>query len=277
MKKIPLLFIFSIFLIQGCLSTLTETNQNTSSHKFTRHYKNSLFKLTKNGLYSVEMVLKKGMLKKGTNELNLIVHNSKNQEVVEAEVTVQPWMPEMGHGIDIEPVIKEKGGGLYHVTNLILPMGGHWELRITISKDKITDTAIFDFPKVAASEPKKHKHIKRPEVLDTTTSQTSEKGLYRVTYVPSIQPLRTNTIHEWKVKITDSNGDPVNGARIKIEGDMPEHGHGLPTEPEVVEELPGGEYIIDGMNFQMPGWWVIKLHIHSTTGMDTVTFQLDID
>jgi len=241
---------------------------------FTKHFEKSLFEITQKGYYSVEMVIKSGILKQGKNEIDLVLHDNKDRDVTDAEITIQPWMPEMGHGIDIEPWIEEKGGGLYHVSNLVLTMGGHWQLRIMVSKNGVTDTAVFDFPEVTGMM--MHKHVKIPEKIDTSRTQISEKGLYRVSYKPEIDPIRINTIHAWEVTVKDKKGNPVTGARITVTGDMPEHGHGLPTEPQMVEELPAGRYIIDGMKFQMPGWWVVTLHIHSSKGMDTVTFQLDI-
>ncbi len=276
MKKT--LYILLVFLfLGGCVTTPERQSVAKDEHKekFTKHYKSSMFKVTEKGLYSVELVLKSGELKKGANEVNLIIHDNKDRDVVDAEITIQPWMPEMGHGIDIEPVIEEKGGGLYHVSNLVLTMGGHWELRVGITKAGVSDMAVFDFPRVGGMK-MKHRHVKRPDKIDISTVQVSENRTYKVSYIPEITPVRINTIHSWTVKITDSKGNPVTGARIAVEADMPEHGHGLPTAPEVVEELPGGEYIIDGMKFQMPGWWVVKLHISSPVGKDTVTFQLDI-
>jgi len=276
MKKT--LFILLVFLVLGgCIAAPEKRSVKDHEHKdkFTKHYKSSMFKVTGRGLFSVELVLKSGELKKGANEVNLIVHDSKDRDVVDADITIQPWMPETGHGIDIEPVIEEKGGGLYHVSNLVLTMGGHWELRVGVSKAGVSDMAVFDFPRVGGIKVK-HRHVKRPGKIDTSTTQVSENGAYKVSYIPEITPVRINTIHSWTVKITDRKGNPVTGARISVEADMPEHGHGLPTAPEVVEELPGGEYIIDGMKFQMPGWWVVKLHVSSAEVMDTVTFQLDI-
>ncbi len=272
MRKVLLILVMGIFMLMGC-----KTTETAHVHKpgFTKHYKTSMFSVAEKGLYSVELVLKSGELKKGANELDLIIHDNKDHDVVGAEISIQPWMPEMGHGIDIEPVIEEKGGGLYHVSNLVLTMGGHWELRVGVNKGGVSDVASFDFPQVGGMQ-MKHTHVKRPEKIDTSTKQVSAKGLYTVTYEPEIKPIRINTIHSWRVRIVDSTGNPVSGARITVSGDMPEHGHGLPTEPAVVEELPGGEYIIDGMKFQMPGWWVVNLMIHSPIGMDTVRFQLDL-
>ena len=47
---------------------------------------------------------------------------------------------------------------------------------------------------------------------------------------------------------------------------MPQHGHGLPTRPQVTRELADGTYLIEGMKFSMTGWWEIKLAIDSPAG-----------
>ena len=53
---------------------------------------------------------------------------------------------------------------------------------------------------------------------------------------------------------------------------MPEHGHGLPTAPKA-QSLGGGRWVIEGMKFSMPGWWVIDLTIAGGGGTDTVRFN----
>jgi hypothetical protein len=54
---------------------------------------------------------------------------------------------------------------------------------------------------------------------------------------------------------------------------MPQHGHGLPTRPQVTRELPDGTYLLEGMKFSMTGWWEIKLAIQTTDAADKVTFN----
>ena len=41
--------------------------------------------------------------------------------------------------------------------------------------------------------------------------------------------------------------------RLKVDGDMPQHGHGLPTRPRVTRNLGNGDYQIEGVKFQMGG------------------------
>ncbi len=270
MKKLVL--IVSI-LITSC-TFLKNTVEEHTHVGFTKHYKQSLFQITENKLFSIEMVIPEGHLKVGKNDFDLIIHDRTDRDLVEAKLNIEAYMPEMGHGIDVEPEIQEKGGGLYKVKNFPITMSGHWQLIVTVSKDNAKDKAVFEFPQIGKMM--MHKHQKKPTHIDTSRKKVSQKGLYIVSYKPEIDPIRLNTIHYWSVNIKDSTGRAVSGASIKVEGDMPEHGHGMPTEPTVVEEPSPGQYIIDGFKFQMPGWWVVKIHITTSQGTDTVEFQLDL-
>jgi hypothetical protein len=57
------------------------------------------------------------------------------------------WMPAMGHGSSVEPVVSPKGKGTYVLDNVYLYMPGHWELRTSFS-GTVTDraTPTFDVP-----------------------------------------------------------------------------------------------------------------------------------
>jgi hypothetical protein len=80
-------------------------------------------------------------------------------------------------------------------------------------------------------------------------------------------------MHSWTVRLSDSTGTPVSGAKLTVGGGMPQHGHGFPTRPRVTRESDGGTYLIEGMKFSMTGWWNIKLDIQSPQGHDKVTFN----
>ena len=88
------------------------------------------------------------------------------------------------------------------------------------------------------------------------------------------QPLRPRRMQTVRVAITDAAGTPVDQATIQIDGGMPQHGHGLPTRPRVTRALGSGLYEIEGVRFNMGGWWEFKLAIHTPSGSDTVTFNL---
>jgi len=144
--KTAVLAIIALFLTATVYAT--EKNQSAATTLHTKHYENSLFKMTDKGLFSVEVVIKEKDLKIGVNAFDIIVHDNNDKDVVGATITVVPWMPEMGHGVFEKPVIKERGGGLYSVENITLIMGGRWELKMKIRKGTLEDTTTFDFPDV---------------------------------------------------------------------------------------------------------------------------------
>ena len=80
---------------------------------------------------------------------------------------------------------------------------------------------------------------------------------------------RSTDAHLYTVEIA-----PVEAAEIAVDGGMPRHGHGLPTAPAVTRVLGEGRFLIEGMKFNMPGWWEIELHVDGRAGADTVTFNL---
>jgi hypothetical protein len=105
--------------------------------------------------------------------------------------------------------------------------------------------------------------------------RVSEKQTYTATLQPA-QPLRVRRLQTVPVLITDAHGRPVESAVISVDGGMPEHGHGLPTQPRVTRALGGGVYEIEGLRFSMGGWWEVKLAIDSPAGADRVTFNLSL-
>lgn len=112
-----------------------------------------------------------------------------------------------------------------------------------------------------------------PTNLDLSLDKNSAAGVYRVALVPPAQAPAINQLHSWKVKLATPDGAPVHGARFAVDGGMPQHGHGLPTQPRVTRELEDGTYLLDGMKFSMTGWWEVKLGIKGPQGEDKVTFN----
>lgn len=112
-----------------------------------------------------------------------------------------------------------------------------------------------------------------PSDLDQSLEHMSSQHKYQVAVHSLAQPAPINRMHAWEVQLRDPNGQPVNGAHISVDGGMPQHGHGLPTQPRVTRELGDGRYLVEGMKFSMPGWWQIKLKVDGAEGADDVTFN----
>lgn len=115
-----------------------------------------------------------------------------------------------------------------------------------------------------------------PADADYRTTRTSENDLFQVTYSPSLDPILINELHQWTLHVETAEGVPVNDAVIAVSGGMPEHNHGMPTEPKVTESLGNGDYRVEGMQFQMGGWWTITFVIDAAGQQDSVTFNLKL-
>ena len=113
-----------------------------------------------------------------------------------------------------------------------------------------------------------------PANLDLALQHTTAQGRYVVTLVPPQEAPAINQIHAWNVKVAAPDGQPVTAARIVVDGGMPPHGHGLPTQPLVRRQVVDGTYLLEGMKFSMTGWWEVKLALEAPQGPDKVTFNV---
>ena len=105
--------------------------------------------------------------------------------------------------------------------------------------------------------------------------RTSANRLYTATLEPS-RELRPRQMQTVRVAIVDEAGRAVEGAMLTIDGGMPEHGHGLPTRPRMTRAIGSGTYEVEGVRFNMGGWWEFKVTIASERGNDIVTFNLSL-
>jgi hypothetical protein len=104
----------------------------------------------------------------------------------------------------------------------------------------------------------------------------SALGLFNLSYRADDGAIPLNELHTWTIHVEDADGQPVSGARISVDGRMPAHGHGLPTQPAVTADLGGGDYRVEGLRFQMVGEWVLDFTIQAGGQTDTaaVSFTL---
>jgi len=108
-------------------------------------------------------------------------------------------------------------------------------------------------------------------------SARSAAGRYSVNLGPENQDIPISHLHRWRLVLQDAAGKPVQGARIRIDGGMREHGHGLPSRPEIKETNRPGEYRIEGMRFNMPGKWQLVVEINAAAGQDRAEFEISLE
>ncbi|MBF9030416.1 Auxin-binding protein [Rhodobacterales bacterium HKCCE3408] len=113
-----------------------------------------------------------------------------------------------------------------------------------------------------------------PADLDFSRSRSTENAMYVASISPAEEPVTVGRMHAWTLELTTADGEPVQEADIAIDGGMPQHGHGLPTSPTVTRNLGGGRFLIEGMRFNMAGWWELRFDIAGPVGRDHVTFNI---
>ncbi|HKQ71099.1 MAG TPA: FixH family protein [Polyangiaceae bacterium] len=107
-------------------------------------------------------------------------------------------------------------------------------------------------------------------------SKTSRRGHYRVGLAPLSGPVEVGLTQSWVLWIHDPNDAPLARCKIKFDGWMPEHGHGLPTEPRVTQERSDGAYVVEGVRLSMPGFWELKVDVSGCGPSDTAIHALHI-
>ena len=116
-----------------------------------------------------------------------------------------------------------------------------------------------------------------PATLARTPSAVvvSKQRVYRVTVTPRPGLSPVGRLHTWRLALRTARGAPVDRAMIGVRGDMPAHGHGLPTRPRVVG-LGGGRYEVRGMKFQMGGHWYVEFRIAARPGRDVARIDFNL-
>ena len=115
-----------------------------------------------------------------------------------------------------------------------------------------------------------------PKNVDYARTRTSAAGLYRGTIRPQGDSIPQGRLHRWTLHLETSVGQPVEVAQIAVDGGMPQHGHGLPTKPRVTRHVGAGDHVVEGMKFNMGGWWVVKFRVQAAPGRDSVVFNVKL-
>ena len=117
---------------------------------------------------------------------------------------------------------------------------------------------------------------KPPKDLDYSRTRTSEAGHYRATIHPQGDSIPQGRLQRWTLHLETVAGVPVDSASLAVDGGMPQHGHGLPTRPQVTRALGNGDHLVEGMKFNMGGWWVVKFRVSAAPGADSVVFNVKL-
>ncbi len=137
--------IFALLIILCFVNpSFSEGHDNHAPKKgeFTKHFNQSLFKITDKGKFSVEMLLDQSEYKIGKDVVGIIIHDEFDRDVEGATITVS--LDSINSDKPI--IVTEKKEGLYTISNLDLKKEGTWKLKIKVKKKTVEDTASFIFP-----------------------------------------------------------------------------------------------------------------------------------
>jgi hypothetical protein len=120
-----------------------------------------------------------------------------------------------------------------------------------------------------------------PSFADYTTDRqtATDDSEFFVTYEPTPDPIPTSELFELDVRVYASSEmeSMVDASALDIEAEMPTHGHGMNTAPEVTREATG-RFRVRGMKFHMPSDrqnpWVMRVSVEQGDTTDVARFQV---
>jgi len=105
---------------------------------------------------------------------------------------------------------------------------------------------------VCADEP-------RADAYEAGMAKRTEGGL-RIVLVRADPAPPARLDNSWVLYVEDPEGEPMEGAQLPLDPQMPDHGHGSPREA-VVKELGDGEYHAEPRALIMPGYWTVEVSV----------------
>ncbi len=106
-------------------------------------------------------------------------------------------------------------------------------------------------------------------------SGVTDKG-FTIEIYSELSPLSINTMHSWHIRVLDRDDQNLELEELNVFGGMPEHDHGLPTQPQVTRRLDNGDYLLEGVRFHMQGHWELQIEFQYAGVDDTAIIDFDL-
>ena len=105
----------------------------------------------------------------------------------------------------------------------------------------------------------------------------SARGTYRIEFLTRPEAIPLNEPFEVTARVYDARMNVgVEGIELSVDAAMPEHGHGMNTQP-VVSGPQQGTYTARGMLFHMPGRWELYFDIKQGGTTERATYVVELD
>ena len=79
----------------------------------------------------------------GLHEYTLVVLDKAGERVKGLNISIEPWMPDHGHGSDRPVEVNDKNSS-FSVRSVSYTMPGLWELRTRMQSDSVEDSATIE-------------------------------------------------------------------------------------------------------------------------------------
>ena len=99
---------------------------------------------SQNAQFNGQLMAVEGGLKVGLNRYQMSLTSLVDTESPVESITVEPWMPDHGHGSDRSPEVSRTEQDLYLIENVVYTMPGFWELRVEVMTQSGADTLVFE-------------------------------------------------------------------------------------------------------------------------------------
>jgi len=100
--------------------------------------------VTSAGLYKLSLSPDPDPPTAGPAGLWIVVTDADEQPIEGADITLDPWMPEHGHGASQAPVVSDLGGGDYFA-EWTYSMPGYWEITLDVTGPEGADDVVLAY------------------------------------------------------------------------------------------------------------------------------------
>ena len=189
-----------------------------------------------------------------------------------AKIAINVVWPHTGGPMQTKPRVKGLGNGNYLIEGIKLQMKDFWRVNFNIAAAGRSDSLTYT---LLVEDVPGNSELSAVRLSPGAVAKP-RRGLFLGFPWWGIGPIAINQLHDWVFQLVTPDGRPVEGARITIDGDMPAHGHGLPTQPRVTQDIGNGFYLIEGMRFQMAGKWQLSFFVNAAGKSDELVYDFVI-
>ncbi|GMU80574.1 MAG: hypothetical protein AMXMBFR47_04450 [Planctomycetota bacterium] len=99
---------------------------------------------------------------------------------------------------------------------------------------------------------------------------------FRVVFTTAPLPIPMNEPFEIRARIEPIGGSPLGEASLRVDAAMPDHRHGMNTQPQVTREADG-TWRVRGMLLHMPGYWELYFDLERDGETERAQYNFELE